>query len=346
MELPSHLRTGIANELDLLPAKTLATAATELSKRYRAGNGGPAGGRFLHAPAEIAAYAAFRLPATFAAVYAAITQVRDRLRYLRPKTVLDVGAGPGTAMWAAATIWPNLEHVTLLEREDGMIALGKRLAASSPSPSVQAATWRKADIAGEWEAAPADLVMASYVLGELPEDRCATLVRKLWESTSGTLLIIEPGTPTGFHRIRAAREQLLLAGATSIAPCPHDRPCPMLGDDWCHFSQRVARSRLHRQVKSGELSYEDEKFSFVCVSRTPGATIQGRVIRHPQVRSGHIRFQFCTDAGLRSAVITRKDRELFRSARDWRWGSAVPFSAAGDLAGEQQVGEPRDEDLD
>lgn len=324
MELPSDLQAAIAGELGSVSAKGLAKSVAELSQRYRTGNGQPSGGRFLHAEADIAAYAAFRLPATFAAVYAALSQVHHQLPNWTPRHVLDVGAGPGTATWAASTLWPHLERVTLLEREERMIALGKRLAAQSAATAVQEAYWQKADITDAWEVASPDLVIASYVIGELPEDRCAALIRKLWDSTSGTLVIIEPGSPAGFKRIRQAREQLLLAGATLIAPCPHDRPCPLSGDDWCHFSQRVARSSLHRQVKAGELGYEDEKFSFVSVSRAPGAPIYGRVIRHPQIRSGHIHFKLCTDEGLKNSTITRKDRELFRAARDWQWGSPVP----------------------
>lgn len=57
-----------------------------------------------------------------------------------------------------------------------------------------------------------DLVVASYVLSELPDDkeRRAT-VRSLWESTApgGIVVFVEPGTPVGFRIIRDARAQLL-----------------------------------------------------------------------------------------------------------------------------------------
>jgi ribosomal protein RSM22 (predicted rRNA methylase) len=343
MELPPELRTAIETEIVSLPSNRLSTLAADLSKRYRAGPLSPQG-RLLRSREDIAAYAAFRLPATFAAVGAALTQVKEGLPGWRPRTLLDVGAGPGTGMWAAAAVWPDLERVTLLEREDGMIDLGKRLAAYSSLPSVREATWLKADITAAWEAPPHDLVIAAYVLGELPGEPAHPLIppttrlfiRTLWEHTSGVLVIVEPGTPAGFSRVRKARDQLLDAGAKSVAPCPHDRPCPMPDDDWCHFAQRVARARLHRQVKKGELGYEDEKFSFVAVFRMTGdatqrraPSTQGRVIRHPQVRAGHIRLELCTPGGLTSTVITRKDREAFRIARGLRWGSAVTSNHGG-----------------
>lgn len=325
MELPFNLRTAIESELASQSANKLAALSAELSESYRAGIPIKEG-KYLQSDDDVAAYAAFRLPATFAAIYSAISQIKDRSPLWNPKTLLDVGAGPGTAMWAASTLLADLENITLLEQEGSMISLGKRLSANSPLTSVQEAKWIKADITGAWEVSPQELVIASYVLNELPQDRRSVFIKQLWDSTSDTLLIIEPGTPTGFLRIKQAREQLLAAGAKTIAPCPHDKPCPLDESDWCHFSQRVARTRLHRKVKAGELSYEDEKFSFLCMSRSSGLAIKGLVIRHPQVRKGHIQLKLCTPEGLTNIVVTHKDKELFRKTRELNWGSIIPLN--------------------
>ena len=102
----------------------------------------------------------------------------------------------------------------------------------------------------------------------LGEPERSRLVEKAWEATSRALLLVEPGTPAGFEIIRAAREQLIAAGAFIGAPCPHETPCPMAAGDWCHFAVRVERTRLHRQAKGGDLGYEDEKFSFVASENT------------------------------------------------------------------------------
>lgn len=322
VDLPLELRTVIDTELAQVPSKRLATLSADLSERYRAGRS-QAGRAFLRSADDIAAYAAFRLPATFAAVKATLAEIRDQLPHWSPMSLLDVGAGPGTAMWAATEVWPDLSSVTSLEREEGMISLGRRLAAYSLEASVREAKWIKADITGAWDVPAHDLVIAAYVLGELQEPAIQALVSRMWEATSGVLVLIEPGTMAGFARIKQAREQVLLLGAKTIAPCPHDDECPIAGTDWCHFSQRVARSRLHRQVKAGELAYEDEKFSYVALSRMPAEPIQGRVLRHPQIGKGHIRVELCTPTGLKSTVVTRKDKGTFRKARDLDWGSAV-----------------------
>jgi len=333
MDLPNSLRLALAHELANVPQKQVAEAVANLSVRYR--NRQPTStGAFLRSPSDILAYAAVRFPATFAALYAVLSAVQAQKPDWQPRTLLDAGAGPGTAMWAASELWPQLEQVILLEREEAMIAFGKQLATHARSEALRSARWRNVDLLGKWESTPCALVTTSYVLGELAATKHEDFIEKLWSLTTDTLVIIEPGTPVGFSHIRAARQQLIAAGAWVVAPCPHALACPMVGNDWCHFAQRVSRTTLHRSVKQVDLSYEDEKFSYIAVSRTSSTAstpIAGRVIRHPQIRPGHIHLELCTPSGLHSAVITRKDKAAFRTARDTRWGDALPQIDAKDV---------------
>lgn len=323
MQLPIDLGLAIEEETARWSEKDLARAVEALSKRYRSGRTAGRTG-FLHSEQDVAAYAAFRMPATFAAVHAALVQTAERLPGWQPRRLLDVGAGLAAATWAAVNVFAGLEEATLLERDPDMIALGKRLAQRAHHPVLPQATWIPTDLTGPWESSPHDLVVVAYVLGELPSHHGAELVKRLWELTSGTLVLVEPGTPAGYRRIIEARDFLLAQGAHVVAPCPHRSECPMAHDDWCHFSQRVERSRRHRVVKKGELSYEDEKFSYVSVSRMEGTALSARVVRHPQVRKGHIGLSLCTADGRHETVtVTKKDREAFRRARDARWGTAM-----------------------
>ncbi|NMB46765.1 MAG: rRNA methyltransferase [Firmicutes bacterium] len=327
MDLPTDLRTAVEQELETMSSWQLTKGVASLSDRYRHPPRAD-GLRFVQSAKDAAAYIAFRLPATYAAVYFALRQVQAQFPDWSPHTLLDVGAGPGTVMWAAAhaDLWSDsLEQVTLLEREANMINMGKRLAGYAIHPAVREAKWRSMDITQPWGTPVHDLVVTSYVLGELPLDSRAAFLGQLWEMTNHSLVIIEPGTPRGFEHIREARERLLGLGGKMVAPCPHDRPCPMEHDDWCHFAQRVARSRLHRQTKGGELGYEDEKFSFVGMARLAGRGIRGRIVRHPQVRKGHVRLQLCTPDGLTGMVITRRNRDLYRRARKVEWGDSFEY---------------------
>jgi len=322
MELPQKLRSAIENDLLALPERKLTGLAAELSQSYRTGR--PQNrGSYFRSQEDVAAYAVFRMPATFAAVSYVIGHIKERYPDWQPKSLLDVGAGPGTVMWAVSAEYPEIEQITLVEREDFMIALGKRLSGYSDTASVREAKWIKADIMEFHDPPVSDLVTASYVLNELPEDERPSFIKRLWEFTGELLVLIEPGTPAGFARIQEAREQLLAQGAQVAAPCPHGKACPLDDKDWCHFSQRLARTRLHRAVKEGELPYEDEKFSYLCMSRFEAKSINGIVLRHPQIRKGHIKVNLCTPEGLTSTVITRKAKELFRRARDLHWGSIL-----------------------
>ena len=148
----------------------------------------------------------------------------------------------------------------------------------------------------------------------------------MWDKTRDTLLVVEPGTPAGYARIIALRERLIAAGAHVAAPCPHDGPCPLAAPDWCHFTQRLQRSRAHKQVKGAELPFEDEKFSYVALTRAPVAQRPARVLAQPDVGKVEVAAKLCTPDGLEFARIPRRDKAAYAEARRWRWGDAVSLN--------------------
>jgi ribosomal protein RSM22 (predicted rRNA methylase) len=185
---------------------------------------------------------------------------------------LDIGGGTGAAVWAAVDTFPSLAAITVLDQARPALDLGARLAAGSPSAALRGATWH-GYLLGRDEGLPkADLVMASYLLGELPDERQRDLVDAMAEA-GPIVLLIEPGTPAGYQRIVTARDRLIDRGYAVVAPCVHQLTCPLpVGKDWCHFSARVNRSALHRRIKDAELGYEDEKYSYVIAVRPwPGS---------------------------------------------------------------------------
>ena len=327
MQLPDHLRAALASELASTPTRDLAAASEALSSTYRSHHGRNPG-RPLTGVLDARAYAAYRMPATFAALAASFGEVRARLPNWTPHSLLDVGGGPGTAAWAALGVWPDLQRISVVDREAAMIEIGRALAAQSPSAALRSAEWHRHDMSGTWDVDPADLTVAGYVLSELGPDARRTFVRTVWDRTAGTCVIVEPGPPRGYAHVAEAREVLVLLEAEVVAPVPPSWPCLEHEGDWLHFSERVSRTRLHRTAKSAALSYEDEKYCYLAASRLEPRPIVARVVRQPQIRSGHVRLTLCTSAGVQHLVIPRSRKEAHRIAKDLRWGSAIEVDEA------------------
>jgi ribosomal protein RSM22 (predicted rRNA methylase) len=321
MELPPPLRQAVDRALSGVALNDLAAAAAALSQRYRAeGREGPA---YVASDRDALAYLATRLPATFAAVRASFAAIARARPGFAPKTILDIGAGPGTALWAAIDCWPELVDAVLVESSPIFRACGERLAAEAALPQI---TWRAVDVARERiETASCDLVTIAYVLNELSPEARAPVLARAWQATADTLVVIEPGTPAGWQRILAARQQLIDAGGHVIGPCPHAEACPLALPDWCHFAARVARSRLHRQAKSAEVPWEDEKFSYIAVSRQPApGAAAARVVARPRKASGRVTLKLCRpDGSAGEQLFSRRDGELYKRASRSDWGSSL-----------------------
>ncbi|WP_432014006.1 small ribosomal subunit Rsm22 family protein [Streptomyces cucumeris] len=319
------LRTALAGLLDGLPPRQAARAVERLIANYRGRT--PTDAPVLRDRSDVAAYAAYRMPATFEAVRAALAAFRARVPDWTPASHIDIGGGTGAASWAVAAAWPDGGHTTtVLDWAEPALALGRELAGQADSEALRGARWQRRAI-GDGLALPdpTDLVTVSYVLGELTEaDRHAVVDEAA--RTARAVVLVEPGTPDGFARVREARDRFTAAGLTLVAPCPHGAACPIEpGADWCHFAARVSRSSLHRQVKGGSLPYEDEKFSYVAAVRFPAAPAPSRVTRHPQIRKGQVLLDLCTaDEGLTRRTVTKRQGPLYRAARDTVWGDSWP----------------------
>ncbi|MBT2449908.1 rRNA methyltransferase [Streptomyces sp. ISL-43] len=320
------LRAALGRLLEGLPQKQATAAVERLIANYRGQT--PTNAPVLRDRSDVAAYAAYRMPATFEAVRAALDGLAEAAPQWSPASHVDVGGGTGAAIWAVDATWVGPRGTTVLDWADPALVLGKELAAASASPTLRAAEWRRAVIGGGMTIPDADLVTVSYVLGELtPEARRAVVAEAA--RAGRAVVLIEPGTPEGYLRIREAREQLIEAGLRVAAPCPHDGTCPIeVGQDWCHFSTRVSRSSLHRQVKGGSLSYEDEKFSYVAATRFPVEPAASRITRRPQIRKGLVLLELCgpEGEGLTRVNVTKRHGDLYKAARDADWGQEWPPS--------------------
>ncbi|MEU3945144.1 small ribosomal subunit Rsm22 family protein [Streptomyces sp. NPDC029526] len=315
------LRSALAGLLDGLPPRQAAQAVERLIATYRGAT--PTGAPILRDRTDVAAYAAYRMPATFEAVRSALEAFADTVPDWEPGDHLDVGGGTGAAAWAVNATWGGRRPVTVLDWAEVALEVGRELAETHPA--LRDVRWQRSRIGSALTLESSDLVTVSYVLNELTEADRAALVDAAADAAR-TVVIVEPGTPDGYARVIEARDRLVAAGLRVAAPCPHSDACPIVpGADWCHFSARVSRSSLHRQVKGGSLAYEDEKFSYVAATRLPAAPAAARVVRKPQIRKGQVLLDLCeTPPSLRRTTVTKRHGDQYRAARDTDWGDPWP----------------------
>jgi ribosomal protein RSM22 (predicted rRNA methylase) len=317
-DLPAVLRAALEARLQGVSRNAAADRAATISKTYRDGGGSTA----ITSETDALAYALARMPATYAADIASLNALLDIRPDFAPASLLDIGAGPGTVTWAAAEAMPSLRSFTLLDANDALRKLALDLI--SDAPHLNAIRYERGDaraLLAKTDAA--DLVVASYVIGEMSETERTSLAALMWEKARDTLLVVEPGTPAGYARIIALRRQLIALGAHVAAPCPHDGACPLVAPDWCHFAQRLARSRAHKQVKGAEVPFEDEKFAYVALTRAPVGQRHSRVLAPPSVGKVAVNAKLCTPDGVEMTDVPRRDKAAYAEARRWRWGDAV-----------------------
>lgn len=315
MDIPQELKEEIEKiTLGMKHTQIIENAQT-ISEKYRHNSG--KGEKLVTKATEATAYAISRMPATYCAVYSALSQSLKNYNQ-DIKTVLDVGAGTGTATWAISNLL-NVDKITCLEREEQMQKVGKQLM----KDYISNVEWKNFDLTQNDIKEKSDLVIASYVINELTEADRKKAISKLWNSTTGLLVIIEPGTPEGFKHILQIRETLLEQGANIVAPCTHQDQCRINKDDWCSFYVRVARSGIQRQAKKGELGYEDEKFSYIALSKMPIKQNDAIILRHPQIATGHVKVKVCTQNGIEERVYSKKDKEIYKKVRKLNAGDVI-----------------------
>ena len=314
MDIPQELKDEIEG-ISINQHSKIIEESKSISKKYRENDG--KGKKLVTKKTEALAYAISRMPATYCAVNSVLSQCLKKYKQ-NINTVLDVGAGTGAATWAINN-FIDAEKITCLEREDEMRKIGSQLM----NKHIKNVQWESFDLTQNEIQQKADLVITSYVINELTEADRQKAIIKMWNATNGMLVIIEPGTPEGFSHILKAREILLEQGANIVAPCTHNNRCPIDKDDWCSFYVRVARNKLQRQAKNGELGFEDEKFSYIAFLRTPIEYENAVILRHPQIKSGYVKVKLCNENGIEEKIYSKKEKEIYKKIRKMNAGDMI-----------------------
>jgi ribosomal protein RSM22 (predicted rRNA methylase) len=126
-DLPAELKAALDAKLRGFSRNDAAERSAAISKNYRDGGGSGT----IKSETDALAYALARMPATYAAVTASLNALSEIRTDFAPTTLLDIGAGPGTASWAAAAAFSTLQHFTLLDANDALRKLALDLVSES-----------------------------------------------------------------------------------------------------------------------------------------------------------------------------------------------------------------------
>jgi ribosomal protein RSM22 (predicted rRNA methylase) len=281
-----------------------------LSEKYKTRN-------YQLSAEEVVVYTKVRLPATKEALKEVLKELRRRTEIdLSNLSFQDLGAGPATLLHAFADLEIDAKRVTLIEQDERLMKEGLKAFPTADKNYV------KGNFLSLKEFPKADVTISSYSLNEIEERDLKPLVENVF-SHSQFWVIVEPGTPEGYHHVIKAREEWIALGGDVIAPCPHRNACPLLGIDWCHFSVRVQRDREHMRLKGGSLPYEDEKFSYMILAKESYNRCNSRIIRHPLERKGLIEMALCTPEGLKNKIYTKSNTENFKIIKKKEWGEEL-----------------------
>ena len=268
MNLPLENKLQLESLLDGYSLKELKNVASSIMEQYQ--NNSNKGVDLINSSIASKVYAVYRLPATYSAFGEALKHTLELYKE-NIDSVIDVGAGSGSASIAVSHLLPNIKNYILLERNKYMMEIGKTL---------HNFDYINYDLSKDNLDIKADLVISNYVLNELDRNSRINAINKMWNMTNKMMLIVEPGTPEGFSLIREIRDYLISIGAHVIAPCTHMGVCL---NTWCHFSTRVSRSKLHKDLKGGDAPYEDEKYCYIAFSKSVITPCENRILRHPQI---------------------------------------------------------------
>ncbi|KAL5466749.1 hypothetical protein EMCRGX_G030898 [Ephydatia muelleri] len=312
---------------------------------------------------EAVCYAASRLQATYGVTFRVLAEIAHMVPSFKPETLLDFGSGLGTAVWAAHQLWgesiyeylcvdtsQEMGEMARLLRLGGQTATGNTVLENESIPGVFFRQYLP--VSGKVKY---DMVVAAYTLGEIPTIRWRKIsLASLWRKTRDFLVLVEPGTWSGYYNILEARDFLLnsptwadpeylqdtsdgdgttLQGGHIFAPCPHSQKCPLADGSRvpCHFAQRVHLSFTQRNSVLRHSGFHIEKFSYLILRKGEKAKVTdnpSRLLEPVKKRTRHAIYKLCCPDGQAREVILSKSKtpDAYRAAREKRWGDLLEWS--------------------
>jgi SAM-dependent methyltransferase len=270
----------------------------------------------------LAAYGVFFLPQSFTRTSFALAQVCG-LRGWRPASaspaILDLGCGPGSCGVAAAHRLRQFGvdgiQLTGVDKSPSALAametFGRDVLGSAVSVRTRIGDAARPDT---WPEGRFDLIVAGFVLNEMPQLDAPALLRWFGElkarlAPGGLILILEPALRITAERLQRLSDTVAAGEMTRIAPELDALPDPQLGSGeyWSHetraweapASTEFVNRHLHRDLR-------EVRFSFAAFSDAPLAPLTpglSRLISDVQIIKGLLRFITIKEGRIESVEV-------------------------------------------
>ncbi|MBE2251191.1 MAG: methyltransferase domain-containing protein [Myxococcus sp.] len=270
-----------------------------------------AGAKYMDDPALLGAYLLFYWPVSYA-------QSRSLLSELpaRPRSLLDLGSGPGPLAFAG--IDAGARETIAADRSKPALELARQLAIAS-SESLGTREWSPERPLPE---GTFDVITMGHVLNELfagDVEKRAALVERVLErlKPGGSLVVMEPALRDTSRALLQVRDVLVAKGYAVRAPCLFRGACPALikPSDWCHAERPWRMPALTEALaRSASLHKESLKMSYLVLAPKGEAWAEppkGRVLRivsEALEGKGRQRFMGCGPEGRIGLALQDKHR--------------------------------------
>ena len=329
VNLPGPVASAVSNIISRSDIRAISVNASKLHERYMHPDEEQKRPH-IQKPADALAYLSMRFPATYAQIYSALSQIQDRVSNWQPKTLLDIGCGPGTGIWAAKALWPDLQSATGVDRDSHFLSLAEEIAYDAkeditvdlvPQTIVQ---WTTTPVSKTY-----DLIIVANVVNELTKDAKEQLLETLVKRSSGIVLVLEPGTPRGFGVIQSVAEKIS-PNVSLIAPYIHGTF--IASDDyWIHFPQRFIRLDFQRRIRQSmrknalmASDWEETKFSYVACGNVPvEKKFWGQSVGGIEKYRGYLVIPVLTADGIIKTRVMKRHKEKYAMYKNLRWGELI-----------------------
>jgi SAM-dependent methyltransferase len=253
---------------------------------------------------------------------------------------MDWGCGPGVAIRRMLAAFPErCAGVCLVDRSTRARDFARaRLSEEFPGLSLRAL-----DPLSSPEEPPA-LLLVSHVLSEISPEREACV----WTGAAQAqaLVWVEPGTYAESRRLVAARESLLSAGWSVVAPCLHAGPCGLTQSEgalaWCHHFAKPpkgigADAAWGRFAREMGVDLRSLPYAFLAASRSchplppdAGSAVTARLLGRPQTQRAGLAFTSCEKAGIRARELPKRSfKPIIKAIEKGRAGPAFHLTEEG-----------------